>query len=280
MYSCEPVPVRRRYWIPSSHLGIEWTVEHMRELAQQGARSPIVQQAAEAIVGESSGKPAALAIRRYLADRMVFQFDPEGLELIRTPELLVRQIECHGTAVGDCDDVATLGAALGMAVGLRAVYVLLAFHLARPFEHVYTELVTPSGPVELDTTKPAQFPPGLEIRRTTRRDVAMYGPQGLGAVDWGSLPGMISEASATPPSSSGSWWEEPLSQVATAAADYVSSQFPSSTSPYGPGYFPPGSVAPEPTYAEPASSPGGMSSANALLLAAVGVAGLKLAGAI
>lgn len=166
-------PVVDRRWIPPGHAGIEATVDVMVGIARDGARSRRVRELAAELEGVARGNPldTAREIRAFLAARVRFEFDPPGLELIREPELLLRTVACHGFAWGDCDDVACLGAALGLAAGLPARYVLLAFHDSEPFEHVYAELETPSGWVELDTTRPAQFPPGLEIRRTATRGV-------------------------------------------------------------------------------------------------------------
>ena len=111
-----------------------------------------------------------MRIRAFLAAHVRFQLDPLGVELIRTPSYLLRQIEDTGRAEGDCDDVAVLGAALGMAAGIPARYVLVGLTPGDPFEHVYAELLTAWGPVDLDTTRPAQMPPGVEVVRTARRE--------------------------------------------------------------------------------------------------------------
>ena len=282
MYECAPRPVVRDYWIPAGHVGIEWTVDHMRRLARDGARAELVREAAAELVDGAEGREAAERIRAYLAESMVFKFDPPGVELIRTPELLVRQIECHGYAVGDCDDVATLGAALGLAVGLVPTYVLVGFSDSAPFAHVYTELATEAGAVELDTTRPAQFPPGLEIRRIERRGVSMYGPNGLGLVPSGWEPSDVVAESTT----SRSWWEEPLGEIASVGVEWVRGQVGQSTDPYGPGtpqwgsphYVPPSPYYGDPfTYrAEPEVSP----VVGGLLLGGAALLGLKLAKVI
>lgn len=170
--SCEPVrsPRVERFEIPWGHAGIDVTVEHMRALARSSALTETVRRKAELLAGRDELETAA-NIRRFIARRVRFEFDPPGVELIRTPELLLHTVDCRGRAVGDCDDVAVLAAALGLARGLEAAYILLGFTDAEPYEHVYTELRTPAGWVELDTTRPAQMPPGLEIRRRERRRV-------------------------------------------------------------------------------------------------------------
>lgn len=88
-----------------------------------------------------------------------FVRDPTGIELLHRPERLLDQIAAGGYAIGDCDDAAILGAALGKAVGFSARFVVLGFFGPRgPFSHVYTELWTGTGWRELDITRTPQRP--------------------------------------------------------------------------------------------------------------------------
>lgn len=143
----------------------------MRTMARSGARTPPVVVASDDLTwrAQSEGE-AARRIRAFLADRVRFVHDPPGVELIRTPDLMLETILARGHAIGDCDDVAVLGAALAMAAGLSCRYVLVALHPSDPFEHVYTEVLTPEGAIELDTTRPAQMPDGVTIHRVGYRE--------------------------------------------------------------------------------------------------------------
>lgn len=167
-----PVPKVRRYWLPGNLLGdfgTELTIWHMRREARRGAAEPLPQRTARAIVGRAGPRDAARRIRRYLEERVRFVHDPAGLELVKSPTFMLREIESRGYATGDCDDVATLGAALGHAAGLPARFVLYGFQRSGPYEHVFTELETPEGWLELDTTRPDQMPSGLRLERTAIR---------------------------------------------------------------------------------------------------------------
>lgn len=166
-------PVRLSAWraLPSGAAAVETTVQTMRQLARAGATHPLPAETAAGIVGGAgSDVEAAEAIRAFLVEHVEFQYDPPDVELLRTPRAMLREIELHGVTEGDCDDVATLGAALGLAVGIPARFVLLSFTPAGPYEHVYAELLTHRGPVELDTTRPAQLPPGLRVYRHSYRE--------------------------------------------------------------------------------------------------------------
>lgn len=157
------------YWIPAGHLGIEATVRHMRRLVGAAQLDDLLRETAASIVGPDPCSTAE-RVRDFLQENVLFRRDPLGTELLKTPRYMLREIAEHGEAIGDCDDVAVLGAALGRAAGLPARFVLLAFREGAPYEHVYTELATPEGWLELDTTRPFQLPPELRIVRVAHRE--------------------------------------------------------------------------------------------------------------
>ena len=160
------------YRIPRGNRGIRRTVRYMRRLAGQALTDPLTVETAAIIVGPS-GEPGEMAyrIREFLQDRVRFIPDPLGQELIRSPRFMLERIQAQGWAPGDCDDVATLGAALGMCVGLPARFVLLSFSPTEPFSHVYAEIANGCCWTDLDTTAPDQFPPGLRIHGTETIEV-------------------------------------------------------------------------------------------------------------
>ncbi len=130
----------------------------MRRAVRQDYGSLPVRQLATAIVaGAGSQRQAEVAlIRRWLEGHTEFVRDPIGLEWVQTPLAQLEALGSLGTIRGDCDDVAVLGAALGMAVGLRARFITLGN--AQQFVHVFTVLGDPSGRQwwELDITRPQQ----------------------------------------------------------------------------------------------------------------------------
>jgi hypothetical protein len=115
----------------------------------------------------------ARMIRAYVARVIQFTRDPVGAENITPPlEHMDRIKEAlangPGYVLGDCDDAASLSAALGMAVGIPASFRILAF--GGPWQHVYTILHVPQGgDVEMDTTRAAQSLPPVATDTLTRR---------------------------------------------------------------------------------------------------------------
>lgn len=132
------------------------TVQRMRALVRQSFAEPSVRFVAVQIVrGLTETRSQVVALREWLEAHVEFLRDPRGVEYLHAPDWLLRRGFADGVIQGDCDDVAMLAAALGMAVGLRARFVVVG---RDQFEHVYTELANPHGGPwwELDTTRPAQ----------------------------------------------------------------------------------------------------------------------------
>ncbi len=98
----------------------------------------------------------AVQIRRYLEGSFVFIRDPRDVDAIEAPGDLIRSAAQNGVAYGDCDDVATLAAALALAVGFENVrFVIVAFDTEdAPFSHIWTELEGTGRWFDMDVTKP------------------------------------------------------------------------------------------------------------------------------
>lgn len=134
------------------------TMERMRELVLEDIGEPEVFETGAEIIRNYNPiafEKHAAAIGTWLRRHTHFVRDPDGLELLRTPRAMLAEIDRRGVAVGDCDDVAMLGAAIGKSVGFRAKFVAESYlpPPAQPFQHVYTVLSTPGGWRALDVQR-------------------------------------------------------------------------------------------------------------------------------
>jgi transglutaminase-like putative cysteine protease len=150
--------------------GTYQTVAKMQQMARADASKPTVRAIAASIVegaADQNGTLHARLIRMWLESHTIFTRDPSTGEALYTPEDTAQEIQRNKVAHVDCEDVAMLAAALGMAVGLVARYVLLAFAANAPFQHVYTDLADPRQRVwvEQDITRPAQWFFGKMVAR-------------------------------------------------------------------------------------------------------------------
>lgn len=104
----------------------------LRDLTQEARENPrIVAQVAEA--GRTPDE-----LREYVADTYHYQDDPEDFDTFRSPSITSE------LAGGDCDDLATLGAALALQAGYpaRLVYGADSRYAGEPdWRHVWLEVL-------------------------------------------------------------------------------------------------------------------------------------------
>ncbi len=145
--------------------GTAETVDIMARLAMglDGARSTRIRDLAVAIV-RAAGVPAkdylgeVVAVHRWVQECIRYTRDPVGQETIQTPT--------HTAFIqraGDCDDFATLEAALLGALGHPSRFVTIG-QTARAFSHVYLEAQVHGRWVPLDPIM-AEHPAGWEAPR-------------------------------------------------------------------------------------------------------------------
>ncbi len=168
----DSIPVRE-LTIGTGDRGARQVVTVMRQEVHTAIRNPLTIRAAESIIPTNADAATQVAaLRGWLQSHIEFLMDPHGTELLRTPDYMLEIIREDGYAKGDCDDVATLAATLGLAVGFPARFVLFSLGPNLPFSHVFCELFTLcKGWLELDTTRPAQMPSDMVVDRAETHEV-------------------------------------------------------------------------------------------------------------
>lgn len=161
--------------IPGGDAGTRRTLKAMRQLARVSAYDPQVRRVALDITNGIAGKNSLgqiAALDAWLRRMVRFTRDPRGAELLIDPRTMIREVLTVGGPLRlDCDDAATLSASLGLSIGLRARFVVVAFlSPTAPYAHVWTELSAPSGPgvgvwKDVDVTRDAQPIPVANISR-------------------------------------------------------------------------------------------------------------------
>lgn len=128
----------------------------MGELARSDSSRQLVQDAARTILARPGGRLMfPYNLRRWLLERWHEEPDPYGVEMIAAPEYQLERLAARGRLFGDCDDVATLGAALALAAGFEARYIAVSFWPGGVPEHVWAEVLDGMSWVDLDTLRPA-----------------------------------------------------------------------------------------------------------------------------
>lgn len=172
-------------WLIRSDDQAKMTLQQMRQLVNAALQSHSWVWFARALVANTgavdsrSPSTIALAIRDYLRQRLHYAPDPVGIENLTPPLEHMAQLQAAeaagpgGYVVGDCDDAATLSAAIAGAVGIPSTFTIRAFDWGKgpsPFQHVFTTLYPRDGnPVVVDTTRNAQkFPPKVQREFTVQ----------------------------------------------------------------------------------------------------------------
>jgi hypothetical protein len=133
--------------------GTDDTVRLMREyaLGKEGEQSFRVRQWAETIIRDIAPKDylsEILALRAWATSPAVrYTNDPRHVELIKSPERCLLEIEKSGFALLDCDEIACLIAALGMSQGKEASFAIVGFSGPGNFTHVFARLREPKSGV-------------------------------------------------------------------------------------------------------------------------------------
>jgi len=124
------------------------TLGAMRRLANEGKKDLEVRRLVEQInaqVAEGDYASELLAIYYWVKQNIRYMRDIAGVEFLKTPRKLLE------TRSGDCDDIATLLAAMFMAAGNSVQFTIASFRPGAPsFSHVYVEVLTPWGAVVFD----------------------------------------------------------------------------------------------------------------------------------
>jgi hypothetical protein len=130
--------------LPNGSQGNLETISFMKKLARLRSRHPLIRELALKIlqtfkVPSHYYKDEALAIARYVKEKVRYVRDIQSVETIIDPILLVEQLK-RGEAQGDCDDIATLIATLLLSIGHQPFFRIIKYKNtpeAESYNHVY-----------------------------------------------------------------------------------------------------------------------------------------------
>lgn len=112
----------------------------------RGEQSLLVRQATEDVVRQVQPKDylgEILAIRYWVTEKVKYLNDPLHIEMVKDPQTILEEVIQHGTAIGDCDDIATLIACMCLQVGRVAEFVVAGFGEPGQYSHVFARVQEP-----------------------------------------------------------------------------------------------------------------------------------------
>lgn len=131
--------------------GTPQTLKLMRDyaLGPEGEQSFVVRQHAESIVRQIPPKDylsEILAVHAWTTSP-IFRYTNDALhvEQVKSPLRILSEVERTGRTLVDCDDVATLIAALCLTLGRRCQFVVVGFGASGAYTHVFTRVHEPKS---------------------------------------------------------------------------------------------------------------------------------------
>ena len=155
--------------IPEGPAGTAATLAAMRDLAMQAVKDPAqtIREKALAITQNLSPRDwlaQAKALQAYVRDNVRYTRDPVDFELVSTPQKTLQYMQ------GDCDDQATLLAAMLTSIGHPTRFVAIGMN-GGPFSHVMCETLIGEQwvPCETIINKPFGWYPANVTSRYIRK---------------------------------------------------------------------------------------------------------------
>lgn len=118
--------------LESGDAGITTTLWAMKAMVDDAIEQGTAVRALAARIGSS-----LRAVFDYLVGHVRFLEDPRGIESVRHPDHMIREILQAGSTAGDCDDMATLGAAILRALGFQPCFIVVSARASGEFHHVF-----------------------------------------------------------------------------------------------------------------------------------------------
>jgi hypothetical protein len=116
-------------------------------LGDEGERSHYVRQWTEGVVRRIAPKDylsEILALRAWATGPQIrYTNDARHVEQVRTPARSLLELEQTGVATLDCDDIATLLAAMNLQIGREVEFVVVGFKEPGNFSHVFVRVREP-----------------------------------------------------------------------------------------------------------------------------------------
>lgn len=116
--------------------GLQTKIDAIRNFYVHSLGVPSIRHFAEKASLGPMGKPSLAALFSYLKGHLKYFHDPTGVEYIKSPQVMVSEIESRGWAGGDCDDFASLAYTLLRSLGYSAELRVGWYGGASP-SHIY-----------------------------------------------------------------------------------------------------------------------------------------------
>lgn len=142
-------PLHALYQIADGTVGTRQTLRLMARLVREYRTDPAIREKAAYLVQFLPGQQFTEEVRTlftWVRDNIRYLGDVQNVETIQSPDVTLARRH------GDCDDQATLLAAMLESIGHKTRFVAVGFSRPGEFDHVFTETRIGNDWVALETT--------------------------------------------------------------------------------------------------------------------------------
>lgn len=127
------------FTLPAGDAGVIETLWVMRAAAEHAVSTggPTARLATRVAADSGRGEvEQARGVYRWCREHIIFKRDPHRVENVRHPDQLALEVAEYGNTAADCDDVATLAAAMMLHCGIRPALVVVSTKPSGAYHHV------------------------------------------------------------------------------------------------------------------------------------------------
>jgi len=132
--------------------GIIQTVAHIKLAVYSSLRAPaqLIRRRAESLIRnlsirERDETSEIVSMGRFVQDHFHYVHDPSGIEYVKSPEVVDKEVTDYNSFIGDCDDAAAYLAALLKSIGYKVNLTIMAAprNPQQTFSHIYVQAYSP-----------------------------------------------------------------------------------------------------------------------------------------
>lgn len=143
----------RRFALSNTRPDSETILELLDYFRRCYMTSPFVRQATISVLGELANNDIVSQVQAVVAwvkERLIYVRDPEGAELVHSPNRLLDTIQRRRYAYGDCDDHALLMNSMLGSIGIPTRFVGVKTKGSKKYNHVISSVNVKGEWIDID----------------------------------------------------------------------------------------------------------------------------------
>jgi transglutaminase-like putative cysteine protease len=138
--------------ISGPYNGLREKIDFIRRCYPRSITDPAVRRFAEVAAGRGTRMEQVKNLYESIRTKVNYLPDPVGVEMTKSPSVMLKEIAERGSTSGDCDDQAALSFTLLKAIGIPAKLRVVWFKKIPMPQHIYALAQVEGSWVAFDTT--------------------------------------------------------------------------------------------------------------------------------